>query len=191
MLKVEQGMPPALLWELLLLDVERGLLYWRERSVAHFTPTATRTAEHMAKLWNNRYAGMPALGSRDASGHLTGRIFGQLVYAHRVVFAMVHGQWPTLSVDHINGGPADNRPSNLRDVAHIENHRNQRLRKNNTSGVLGVSFNKRLGKWSAHITLKGTYTHLGFHESKDAAIAARKTAEAEYGFHENHGRSDR
>jgi len=101
---------------------------------------------------------------------------------------MTRGHWPTLSIDHINGIPADNRPDNLRDVAHIENHRNQRLRKNNTSGALGVSFNKRRSKWTAHITINGVYKHLGFFDSKDAAIGVRRSAEITSGFHENHGR---
>jgi hypothetical protein len=187
-LNSEKNIPISLLHELLSLDAETGNLYWRERSVIHFFQDNRWTAEHRAKSWNRQHAGQRALACVDKSGHLSGRIFGVLVYSHRVVFAMSNGYWPILSIDHINGNPSDNRPGNLRDVSHQENHRNQRLRKNNTTGVVGVTFNRRLCKWAAHITIDGIYKHLGFYVSKEDATLARKASSAKVGFHANHGR---
>lgn len=189
MLRSEQRIPVELLRRLISLDAATGDLTWKARTPDMFTPTLRRTAEHICNNWNSLYAGTPALSCVDASGHLTGRIFDKLVYAHRVVFALTHGSWPENSVDHINGVPSDNRPINLRDVCHQENLRNQRHRVNSSSGVTGVSMNKRLGKWAAHIGVSGKFVHLGFHERKDDAISARKQAEAQYGFHPNHGRT--
>lgn len=38
------------------------------------------------------------------------------------------GAWPKHYIDHINGDPADNRLTNLRDVTHQVNMRNQKMR---------------------------------------------------------------
>lgn len=51
----------------------------------------------------------------------------------------------------------------------------QSKHKNNTSGVIGVSWNKVSGTWQAHIGL-GNFVH------KEDAILARMTAEKEYGY---------
>ena len=57
--------------------------------------------------------------------------------------------------DHINGDKTDNRLANLRDVTRLENARNMPRPKNNTSGVLGVSWSKSHGKWAARIKVEG------------------------------------
>ena len=190
MTKSESQIPIHILHELILLDMETGRIVWKVRKPCHFSTRGIRSTEHICNNWNSVNANKPSLTFVDASGHLTGRIFGKPVFAHRVVFAMQKGHWPEHSIDHINGDPSDNRLVNLRDVPHIENLRNQVTRKNNTTGVNGVSFNNRLGKWMAHICVKGKYTHLGFFLAKDAAVSARQAANIEFGFHQNHGRTE-
>lgn len=187
MLNREASLPVSVLRELLTLVPETGRLFWKPRSAKFFKGTARRTPEHAAANWSSRYAGTEALTAKQSSGHLHGRIFDQRFYAHRVVFAMTRGHWPNESIDHINGDPTDNRPGNLRDVCHRVNHMNQNPRKNNTSGCMGVTFNKRLQKWQASITLNYRSVHLGFFEHKVEAIQARKLAQKNAGFHENHG----
>lgn len=49
--------------------------------------------------------------------------------------------------------------------------------KSNKSGVTGVSFDSRRGKWRSHITFKTKYYHLGYFLNKEDAIKARKEAE--------------
>lgn len=188
MLNSEASLPVSVLHELLVLEPKTGRLFWKSRDAKFFKGTARRTPEHAAANWSSRYAGTEAMTARQSSGHLHGRIFDQRFYAHRVVFAMTRGHWPSQSIDHINGDPADNRPENLRDVSHRINHQNQNPRKNNTSGVIGVSFNKRLQKWQASITINYRNIHIGFFEEKSDAIEARQLAQKNAGFHENHGR---
>lgn len=178
----EAAIPVALLRELLALDEATGAMTWRPREARHFNATAARTAEHAAANWNSRYAGAAALACVDQFGHLTGRIACRLVYAHRAVFALVHGRWPENEIDHINGDSGDNRPANLRDVPHRDNLRNMKRSRANTSGAT-------LGKWAASITIDGVSRHLGFHTQKASAVAARAAANASAGFHENHGRA--
>ena len=45
-------------------------------------------------------------------------------------------------IDHINNDRLDNKVANLRYVTHTENNQNKSMRKDNTSNVKGVSFNK-------------------------------------------------
>ena len=172
---------------LIRLDEKTGHLYWLPRAPDKFSETPTRSAAHSCANWNSLFANKRALASKDASGHCVGHIYAKPYYAHRVVFALSEGRWPSHSIDHINGGPADNRPLNLRDVLHKENLKNQKLRSSNTSGFNGVSYNNRLGKWMAHMTLNGKYKHLGFFFDKSLAIAARQLADSMHGFHKNHG----
>ncbi|MBE7114411.1 hypothetical protein FT641_18670 [Bacillus paranthracis] len=57
---------------------------------------------------------------------------------------------------------------------------NSKTPKNNRSGVTGVSWNKRSGKWRASINFKGKSIYLGQYVRMEDAIKARKEAEEEY-----------
>ena len=83
-------------------------------------------------------------------------------------------------VDHINHNAADNRKCNLRDCNNTQNSRNRMLSSNNTSGVCGVTFNKKGNKWQAQIGVDGERLYLGMFECFEQAVAARLEAEARY-----------
>ena len=51
------------------------------------------------------------------------------------------------------------------------------VRKDNTSGITGVCFNKKLKKYQAYIYKNGKKISLGFFVNKNDAIAARRAAE--------------
>ena len=85
-----------------------------------------------------------------------------------------------LVVDHINRNQLDNRRENLRICTQHENSFNQSIRCNNTSGVLGVSWDKARNKWSAYIQINGKKKSLGRYNTKEEAIEARRLAEIEY-----------
>lgn len=172
----------ATLRDLLRYDPRKGDLYWKGRQRSYFN-----TDKYCAS-WNKKYAGSLALHYVNPSGYRMGRILGKSHLAHRVAYALHFGFWPKGQIDHINGVRIDNRICNLRDVSHAENSRNRRLRADNVSGVHGVYWHKRSRKWIARIDIGGKRTHLGFFEDFEAARAARKSAEAELGFHKNHGR---
>jgi hypothetical protein len=111
-------------------------------------------------------------------------------HAHRIAWLLTYGSWPVDQIDHINGNGLDNRLENLRDVSNIENLRNQKIPKNNTSGTIGVSFDKRNQNYQASIMINGKSKNLGYFENKEEAIAARAAANIKYNFHENHGRKE-
>lgn len=110
-------------------------------------------------------------------------------YAHCVAWLYMTGEWPPEKIDHINGVRDDNRFDNLRAVSHQDNARNQKIPITNSSGVMGVSWHKRIKKWNAYIRVDGKLIHIGYFDNLCDASVARKQAEIEHGFHENHGRS--
>lgn len=106
---------------------------------------------------------------------------------HQAVWALLRGYWPT-EIDHINGNPQDNKIENLREVDRSTNLRNAKKRSNNISGVTGVCWDTRTKKWRASI--RTTYDKsLGYYNDFEDAVAARRIAETQYGYHENHGRA--
>lgn len=82
--------------------------------------------------------------------------------------------------DHSNRNPFDNRKSNLRDATTNDNSRNKSIQRNNTSGIIGVSFKKDVQKWRARIVVDNKEIYLGTFVSKENAIKARLQAEVEY-----------
>lgn len=174
---------PEILRKLLRYEPESGRLFWLERAQCDFlNPIATRR-------WNSRYSGREALTATDARGVRSGRVLGQRQVAHRVAWAIVHGEWPRETIDHINGDPGDNRILNLRAVSQAENQKNKAMSCRNTSGRVGVRYSDRCRHWRAEIKVDQKYKYLGCFKTFAEAAAARTAAEAAYGFHENHGRS--
>ena len=118
-------------------------------------------------------------------GYLQMTIGGQEYLAHRVIWFMQTGQWPT-QVDHENHDRADNRWCNLRDVKHRTNQLNMSLRRNNSTGVNGV---RKLpsGRFNAYIMVQRKQIPLGTYDTLEEAASVRKQADQLYGFHLNHG----
>lgn len=168
--------------ELLDYDSDAGELLWRPR------PREMFTRDRLWMTWNTRYAGKRALNTIDSHGYAHGRLLDKKHYAHRVILALTNGEWPD-EVDHINGDRTDNRLSNLRAVSHQRNMRNRKRATNNTSGVTGVYWSARERAWVAQIGVNGRMRSLGRFANKNDAAAARKSADALHGFHENHGRA--
>lgn len=109
---------------------------------------------------------------------------------HRVIWLIVTGDWPEHEVDHEDGNGLNNRWSNLQCVTNAQNRKNTRRQSNNTSGQTGVHWCENEKKWIARISVDRKRYLLGLFEELDDAIAARKKAEKDYGYHKNHG-SDR
>ena len=172
---------PALVASVIDYDPKTGIMLWRTRDKSSFR--SGKAGE--AIRWNSRYSGKPAFTAKMNGGYLCGAINKVGMQAHVVAWCIHSGGWPEGTIDHINGVRDDNRILNLRDVSQEENARNSKKPKNNTSGVMGVSYCKRDKVWIAHISSK----RISSHKEKSDAILARKEAEARMGFHENHGRT--
>lgn len=105
---------------------------------------------------NNIKVGQPA-GTVNKDGYVQIGINGYTCLAHRLAWTYIHGDYPDGEqpyIDHINGDKADNRIENLRVSSGAENGRNQGMKSNNTSGVIGI---RREGKWSGTKIKKNWY----------------------------------
>lgn len=167
--------------ELLEANFKTGKLFWKFRARNHFN------SDNSFNRFNNNLAGKEAFTSKDTHGYFHGIILGKAYRAHRILWLLKHKQFPEFEIDHINQDRSDNRICNLREATPQQNSRNRSLRSDNKSGAVGVHFHKLTNKWTAQIHDGQRRKHLGLFETLESAIAARKAASAELGFHENHG----
>lgn len=122
------------------------------------------------------------------TGYRRVRLFGRCTMEHRIIWELHNGEIPEgMEIDHINHVRDDNRIENLRLVRRQQNNQNASRRKDNTSGVTGVSWCKTKKRWCASININGKKTSIGYYISKQQAVEARKMAENTIGFHKNHG----
>jgi len=93
--------------------------------------------------------------------------------------------------DHANGDSTNNRWANLLASTHAENGRNRSMSRANKSGVTGVTWSKRAGKWVANVRLNGKQHYLGYFDEDYLDLAAMEVMEfrAENGFTTRHGQS--
>lgn len=155
-------------------EPETGKLFWLDY-------------EGMPNSWRTKWAGKEALACDNGAGYLYGHIDHVKFRAHRVAYAIHYGEWPDNPIDHINGVRNDNRISNLRAVAQQENQKNMSMRRDNTSGVTGVSWHKRRNGWRVAIKVNKRLKHIGYFDTIEEATAARKEASVKYGYTERHG----
>lgn len=172
---------PEILKDILFYDEYSGLFTWKMREEKMFKNAAS------TDRWNTRWANKQAFTCTTVNGYKQGNIFAKRYYAHRVAYAITYDVWP-IEIDHINGDRTDNRISNLRDVyCRALNMKNSKLRKDNTSGYVGVAWNDKIEKWVSRINVDGLQIHLGVFEAYEDAISARINANLKYNFHVNHG----
>lgn len=125
---------------------------------------------------NRAPKGSPA-GSKDKHGYLQVGIDGRDYKVHRVAWALMTGEWPNGSVDHINGTQGDNRWVNLRTVSHQTNAENARAARSiNKTGMLGVSPSGK--RFKAQIQAHGKQYNLGRYmtpeEAHEVYLAAKR-----------------
>lgn len=161
-------------------DPDSGRLVWKFRPREHFS------SSRIWKSTNTRCAGKEVGLAPNADGYLSVSINRVGYKAHRIIWLWMHGEMPE-QIDHINGDRSDNRASNLRAVTHAQNMKNKRKRQDNKSGVTGVNWHAKDGRWVAHISVDGVTERIGCFLRKEDAAAARKDAERKHGFSERHG----
>lgn len=143
-----------------------GKLYWR-------------FVEGRRKETNNRFSGKEAGsllkgGYKIVSYNCCGKKYKQLI--HRVIYAMHYDAWPAM-IDHIDREPKNNCVENLRPADKRLNSINRGKPANNTSGVRGISWNKRVKRWEVYIKDRQKRYNLGHYDCFGQAIRARKSAE--------------
>ena len=115
--------------------------------------------------------GRPSKGL-DAYGYIQLGYRKKMYKAHRLIWAIVYGEFPKGQIDHINGNRSDNLLCNLRVVTQQQNLYNKQIHKNNSSGFTGVCWNKKCSKWQSSISVKGSNIYLGVFDCPEEAHLA-------------------
>ncbi len=118
-------------------------------------------------------------GSRDAYGYRKIKWLGKSVFAHRLAWFLVFGEWPSEQIDHVNGDKSDNRLENLREATRAQNAAN---RAGWRDGLKGAAPCK--DRWSAGIKVGGRRKHLGCFatelEAHEAYVQAAASVHGEF-----------
>ena len=158
--------------ELFVYDRETGIIKWRKR-------TCRRQRKNLVA------------GYASGNGYIQIGINGKRYFAHRIAMLLAYGFCGDgLEVDHINHVRGDNRLSNLRFVTRLGNNRNKSRNSNNTSGVMGVYYQKAQRNYVARIIVDGVNIYLGTFVTLKEATEVRKAAEIKYKFNANHGNNE-
>lgn len=146
---------------MLSYDAKDGSLRWAERR------SATAAKGSLAGFINHK-------------GYRMVGIDGKQYRAHRIILAMAAGQWPSddLVVDHIDGNRDNNRIENLRLCTHSENQHNRDIPSNNSTGLLGVSYDKADRNWRASICVGRKRSRIGNYATPEEAHQAYLDAKA-------------
>jgi len=121
---------------------------------------------------------------------LTGRFAGTLASARdrayvgecdirvaRIIWAIVHGYWPSKFIDHRDGNQLNFKLSNLREATPTQNQYNKVGVGAYPKGVTFKGDVPRTNPWQAKIRVNGRRIHLGsFPTMEDAAAAYRKAS---------------
>lgn len=108
------------------------------------------------------------------SKYIQTRIKGKMIKLHRYIMNIDNSN---IIVDHKNRNTLDNRKDNLRVCNYQENSFNKSIRSDNTSGVVGVDYNKNAKKWRAKIKYNNVIIHLGYYIDLNEALINRRIAE--------------
>jgi hypothetical protein len=106
----------------------------------------------------------------------------------RVVFLLHNGYLTNDKVvDHATNKSLDNSIENLREATQSQNSQNSKLRKNNTSGIKGVSWDEKRQRWEVKLYVNYKKIHIGYFLKLEDAKAAIEKARKKY--HGDFGRN--
>jgi hypothetical protein len=145
---------------LLSYDRETGLLTWKACPVGGQGAIRIKTGTRA--------------GCRSVQGYIVVRVNKVLYPAHRLIWFIETGEWPTDEIDHRNHVKDDNRWENLRLATSSQNKINRRNARPNTSGFRGVT--RHRDKWIAQIGVDGYHMNLGTFDTPEAAYDAYRAA---------------
>lgn len=157
------------LWE---YNKETGMLSWKIHAPYH-------------KAYPGKEAGCSYVAGRTS--YLIIQRAGVFYKVHQIIWLLVTKEWPKDEIDHEDGNGLSNKWENLREVTRLKNMQNRRKNLNNKSGNVGVTRNKKAGKWKAQIYENGRYVYLGLYFSIEEAVKVRQAASERFGFHKLHG----
>lgn len=155
-------------------DPVSGEIFW-----ADDIPEKYFDSTHRYRQNNSRCAGK-LINCLESNGYIQVRWKGKQYMAHRVIWLMTKGVWPTNHIDHKDHDRTNNRENNLRDVTQGVNNAHKQ---NNKSGYSGVFYQKRSTNrpWMVQVYTQGRYvTQRSFSDINDA-VAHRDSVRKAHG----------
>ncbi len=148
----------------------------RLRELLHYDP-GTGVFTWLAKSHHRSRVQIGGVaGGLGAGGYWQIGIDMVLHKAHRLAWLHHYGEWPDGGLDHINRVTTDNRIANLRIASQSQNRQNTLTRRDSKSGIKGVYWHKKTGKWCAAIGNLGKIHHIGLYDNIDCAAQAYANA---------------
>lgn len=152
----------ALLKEVLSYDPVTGVFRWRVPAGRWGRIPAGSVAGNVSIVSGYRLIGLGVSGRTYRAGHLA--------------WLYMTGEWPPVTIDHINQTKDDDRFSNLRPATFTENKRNSPKYKNNTSGFPGVHWREERQCWRARVVIDGKPKWIGSFATAEEANVVRLAA---------------
>lgn len=146
----EQLLDPTRLRSLLRYDAATGHLHWLVK--------VSLTGDARGKPGSRA-------GTITKSGYVQVSVNKRTYVGHRIAWALVTGQWPQQTIDHINGERADNRWHNLRCATQSQQQGNRPHNCDGLAKIRGLSWISKDQVWQ--VSLAGKY--LGRYRDKDVA----------------------
>jgi hypothetical protein len=105
-------------------------------------------------------------GYKNKAGYLCLYLKGKVVYAHRLAWFLMVGEWPPHTMDHIDRDKTNNKWENLRCVTRSINSLHR-------PGI-GASLHKASGLWRARVSVKCVEILVGYFKTKEEAMLKAK-----------------
>ena len=156
----ENAIKPERLKEVLDYSTETGLFTWKINAGRCIKGRATSYITH--------------------NGYKKIKVDKKSYVAHRLAWLYVYNKFPNGDIDHIDGDRLNNKISNLREASRSQNLQNKKMQSNNSSGYIGVSYDKKRNKWDARISVFGKQICLGLFITAEEASRAYEEKALEY-----------
>ena len=116
-------------------------------------------------------------GSIGSNGYKRVQVNNKHYYVHIIIWIGMTGYKSENDIDHKDRNRINNKWNNLREISKQCNQRNCSIRKDNTSGIKGVSFCKRDNKWLSRLAINKKQKTIGAFKDFDEAVCHRLAVE--------------
>jgi hypothetical protein len=144
-----------------LFEYKNGKLYWKNCA---------------RPLFNGKEA-----GAESGHGYRKVCVYGQQLYAHRIIYMMHYGYSPKI-IDHIDQNSNNNLIENLREATQSQNTINQSKNKQSTHGCRNVYYNKNRKTFTVYLKVNCKSKFFGsFKDLELAQLVAEEARDKYYG----------
>jgi len=112
----------------------------------------------------------------NSNAYISTKVNYKELLLHRLIMDATTEEY----IDHINRKRNNCKDSNLRLVCYSENGVNKSMQTNNTSGVVGVTWDKTREKWKVTLNIYNKCYNIGRFDDFEEAVKSRLQAEKKY-----------